>query len=163
MNCDSGFVPKNALITLLIVRALTRSCGVRFSLSRMFIRSRIVRAMRARPMLNCCGDLLADRPHAAVAEMIDIIDRALLLLQFDQVIDDRDDVLLGQRGRRHRDVETELAVDAVAADVAEIVPLLVEEEAVDEGLGRLEIGRIARAELLVDGRRGHLLRSGRCP
>ncbi len=45
----------------------------------------------------------------------------------------------------------QLAVDPVAADVAEVVPLLVEEEAVDQGLGRLQIRRVAGAELLVDG------------
>ncbi len=50
-------------------------------------------------------DLLADRPHAAVAEVIDVVHRALLLLQLDQVVDDRDDVLLRQRRGRHRDVE----------------------------------------------------------
>ena len=101
-------------------------------------------------------DLLADRAHAAVAEMVDVVHRALLLLQLDQVVDDRDDVLLGQRGRRHRDVEPELAVHPVASDVAEVVPLLVEEEPVDQGLGGLQIGRIAGAELLVDGGQGVL-------
>ena len=52
MNCDSWFVPKKVLITDETVRALTRSWGVNLSASRRFIRSLIVRAMRARPSEN---------------------------------------------------------------------------------------------------------------
>ncbi len=91
--------------------------------------------------------------------MIDVVHRALLLLQLDQVVDDRDDVLLRQRRRRHRDVEAELPVDAVAAHVPEVIPLLVEEKAVDERLGGLQVRRVPRAELLVDGPECILLRA----
>ena len=82
--------------------------------------------------------------------MIDVVHRALLLLQLDQVVDYRDDILLRQRRRRHRDVEAELPVDPIAPDVAEVIPLLIEEEAVDERLRRLQVGRVPRAKLLVD-------------
>ncbi|CUP15639.1 Uncharacterised protein [Segatella copri] len=52
MNCDNGLVPKKELITLEIVLALIKSVGVNTSLSRTFIRSRIVRVIRAKPIEN---------------------------------------------------------------------------------------------------------------
>ncbi len=52
MNWLSWLVPKNELITELRVLALIRSVGVNTSLSRTFMRSRMVRAMRARPTPN---------------------------------------------------------------------------------------------------------------
>ena len=52
MNCDSWLVPKKELMTLESVFALMRSTGVKTSLSRTFIRSRMVRAMRTKPTEN---------------------------------------------------------------------------------------------------------------
>ena len=52
MNCESCEVPKNELITEESVLALIRSTGVKTSLSRTFIRSRMVRAMRTKPTEN---------------------------------------------------------------------------------------------------------------
>ena len=52
MNCESCEVPKNELITDERVLALIRSTGVKTSLSRTFIRSRMVRAMRTKPTEN---------------------------------------------------------------------------------------------------------------
>ena len=52
MNCDSWLVPKNELMTLDSVLALIRSTGVKTSLSRTFMRSRIVRAIRTKPTEN---------------------------------------------------------------------------------------------------------------
>ena len=51
---------------------------------------------------------LADRAHAAVAEVVDVVDLALAVAQFDQRLDDREDVVLAQhadgvRRRRGRD------------------------------------------------------------
>ena len=52
MNCERGLVPKNELITLEMVLALIKSVGVNTSLSRTFMRSRMVRLIRARPIEN---------------------------------------------------------------------------------------------------------------
>lgn len=52
MNCDRALVPKNVLMTDEIVLALIRSMGVNTSLSRTFMRSRMVRDIRARPTPN---------------------------------------------------------------------------------------------------------------
>ena len=59
----------------------------------------------------------------------------------------------------HRNVEAELAVDAVAPDITEVVPFLVEEEAVDQGFGGFQVGSIARTQLLVDCGERILLRA----
>ena len=40
---------------------------------------------------------LADRAHAAVAEMVDVVDLALAVAQVDQRLDDGEDVFLAQR------------------------------------------------------------------
>src|SRR6185436_17583228 len=48
MNCDNWLVPKTELITDESVFALIRSAGVNTSLSRTFIRSRMVLAIRER-------------------------------------------------------------------------------------------------------------------
>jgi hypothetical protein len=98
MNWLNWFVPKNELITELRVLALIRSVGVNTSLSRTFMRSRMVRAIRARPTPNwLCR---AARPRCArggCSEVVDVIHIGLRVNQFDEVLDDEDDVLLGEQ------------------------------------------------------------------
>ena len=40
---------------------------------------------------------LAHRAHAAVAEVVDVVDLAAAVAQLDQDLDDRDDVVVGER------------------------------------------------------------------
>ena len=99
---------------------------------------------------------LADRADAAVAEVVDVVDRAAAVLQLDEVAHRLEDVLR----REHREIErralvlrhvaVELVVQLEAADLAEVVALGVEEQVVEERLRRLERRRIARAEAAVD-------------
>ena len=93
---------------------------------------------------------LADRAHAAVAEVIDVVDRPLAVLQIDQVADRLEDVALGQDGVVERLVELELVVQLQAADLRQVVALGVEEQVVEQVLRRLERRRIARAQAAVD-------------
>ena len=95
-------------------------------------------------------ELLADGPHAAVAEVVDVVDVRLAVLQLDQLGDDRDDVLLGQRHRVVLTGQPEPLVHAVPADGAEVVALVGEEEAVEERTGGVHIGRLGAAERLVE-------------
>ncbi len=104
------------------------------------------------PERELLPELLADGPHAAVAEVVDVVHLALAVLQLDELGDDRDDVLLAQRQRRDALVEPEPPVHAVAADVAQVVALVREEEPVEEGARRLDVGRLGPAELLVEVR-----------
>jgi hypothetical protein len=68
-------------------------------------------------------------------------------------LDHRDDVLDVEDGRLavgERAVDAELPVDLVPADLREVVALRVEVEVVEQRLGRLDRGRLARTELPVD-------------
>ena len=55
-----------------------------------------------------------------------------MLRQLDELADERDDVVLGQRARLEVDVEAEALVELVAADAREVVALRVEEELVEQ-------------------------------
>ena len=93
---------------------------------------------------------LADRAHAAVAEVVDVVDRALAVLEIDQVADRLEDVALGEDGVVERFVQLELVVQLQAADLRQVVALRVEEQVVEQVLRRLERRRIARAQAAVD-------------
>ena len=99
---------------------------------------------------------LADRAHAAVAEVVDVVDRAATVLQLDEVTDRLEDVLRREHRRIERgplilgEVAVELVVELQAPDLRQIVALGVEEEVVEERLRRLERGRIARPQAAVD-------------
>src|ERR1051326_3678316 len=49
------------------------------------------------PDIDLLADLLSNCPNAAISKMIDVVDRLLPLLEVDQIIDDRDDVVLRER------------------------------------------------------------------
>ena len=67
------------------------------------MRSRMMRAMRASPMLNWLREQLAHRAHAPVAEMIDVVrvaaSRPALRRRAEkqQVLDDDDEVFAAER------------------------------------------------------------------
>ena len=77
---------------------------------------------------------LADRADAAVAEVVDVVDRALAVLEVDQVADGLEDVALGEHAVVERLVDLELVVQLEAADLREVVALGVEEQVVEERL-----------------------------
>jgi len=61
------------------------------------MRSLIARSMRSEADAVLVLQQLADRADAPVAEVVDVVDlRRLPSLQVDQVLDDREDVLLAQ-------------------------------------------------------------------
>ena len=99
---------------------------------------------------------LADRAHAAVAEVVDVVDRAAAVLELDQVPDRLEDVLRREHGLVERrllvvgQVAVELVVQLEAADRRQVVALGVEEQVVEQRLRRLERRRIARAQAPVD-------------
>src|ERR1700674_4396092 len=92
----------------------------------------------------------ADRTHAAVAEVIDVVQRADVLAQLHQVADGRDEVGGVQRARVERRFQAELDVEFQAAHAAEIVLARVEEHPVEQSRGRFERWRIAGAQFSVD-------------
>ena len=107
------------------------------------------------------GKLLSDGPHAAVRQVVDIVDGGLGVDQLDQVLDDLDDVIVGKHPHVGGRGKAQLLVQAVAAHVSEVVPLLGEEEFVDDVPCGSLIRRFGIAELLVDVVDSFDLRVGR--
>ncbi len=56
------------------------------------------------PDRELVGDQLAHRPHATVAEMIDVVRVPARLGQLEQVANDRDEIIPGEHGFVERDV-----------------------------------------------------------
>ena len=93
---------------------------------------------------------LADRAHATIAEMIDVVDLAAAVLDLDQHPDDRDDVLGAQHAQRVLALEAEAHVHLDAADRRQVVALGVEDQAAEQSLGGVQRRRLARAQHAVD-------------
>jgi hypothetical protein len=66
---------------------------------------------------------LADRAHAAVAEVVDVVDVALAVAQVHQRLDAGDDVFLAQRALRVLGIEREAHVHLHAAHGGQVVAL----------------------------------------
>src|SRR2546426_635109 len=95
-------------------------------------------------------DQLPDGAHAAVAQVVDVVDLAVAVLELDEGADDLQDVLAAQRPLIEGHVDLELVVQLEASHAREVVALGVEEEVVEEGGRGLRGGRIARTEAAVD-------------
>src|SRR5581483_8823344 len=95
-------------------------------------------------------DQLADCAHASVAEVVDVVDLAVAVLELDQVADDLEDVLAPERALIERHVELQLEVELEPPDAREVVALGVEEEVVEERGRGLRGRRIAGTEAAVD-------------
>src|SRR5690606_16562519 len=99
---------------------------------------------------------LADRPDAAVAEMVDVVDLAAAVLQFGQGADAGKDVLGAQHAHAVIGLEAEARVHLDAADSRQIVTLRIEEQAVEQRLGGIHRRRLARTHDAVDFEQGLL-------
>ncbi len=93
---------------------------------------------------------LADRTHATVAEMVDVVDLAPAVAQVDQRLDDRQNVFLAQRAIGVRRIKFEAHVHLDAADRGQVVALAVEEQRLEHVLRRLQRRRLARTHHAID-------------
>ena len=111
------------------------------------------------------GDELADRAHATVAEVVDVVDVVVgvALVQREQVLDRRVQVVLRDDGDLVGESSelSELRVDLVAADLREVVALGVEVHALEQARRRLRRRRLARTQLAVDVHEGFARRADR--
>ena len=150
MNCDSCEEPKNSRTAAAAGLALIRSCGMTVSISteRHALLDRALHAQQADAVLVL--HQFADRAHAAVAEIVDVVDLALAVAQVDQRLDHGQDVFLAQHAHGVRALELEAHVHLDAADGREVVALAVEEQRLEHGLGGFERRRLARAHHAVD-------------
>ncbi|CAI8266327.1 MAG: Uncharacterised protein [Flavobacteriia bacterium] len=96
------------------------------------------------------GQLLANGAHPSVAQVIDVVHLRFGVDQFDQVLDDADDVLLGQYLDVRFDLEFELFVQTVTTDFSKVVSRLREKQLIDDSPGRLLIGRLSISKLSVN-------------
>ena len=95
-------------------------------------------------------ELLAHGTHAAVRQVVDIVDVGAGVDELYEVADNGYDILLGENLHVHARGQAELAVYAVTAHVAEVVALLREEQVEDYFTGAGIIRRLGVAELSVD-------------
>ncbi len=94
---------------------------------------------------------LTDRTHPAVAQVVDVVDLTLTILQADQDLQDLEDVVLAQHADFVADFRGfEAHVHLHAADRAEVVALRVEEQGVEHRFGGFRGRRLARAHHAID-------------
>ena len=93
---------------------------------------------------------LADRPHAAVAEMIDVIHVRRIAPQLQQVANHFVEVPRAEHFLVERGVESELRVQLQPSHAREVVLLRVEEHAFEQRAGTLLGRRVARPQAPVD-------------
>ncbi len=123
---------------------------------------------------------LAHRTHAAVAEVVDVVDFAAAVAQLDQHADHREDVVVGQHARAILALCADALVEALepgrrlvvdllgigtavelhAADRRQVVALLGVEQAVEEAFDGVFGGRLARTHHAVDRDLGRPLIGG---
>ena len=92
----------------------------------------------------------ADRANTAVAEVVDVVDLALAVLEVDQRLDDFQDVLAAQYGHVIGDIKVETHVHLDAADSRKIVAVGVEEQAIEHGFGGFARRRLTRTHDTID-------------
>ena len=80
--------------------------------------------------------------------LVELLGQAEQLRQRDELLDQGDDVVVGQGARLEVDVEVQARVELVAADAREVVALGVEEELVEQVARVVDARRLARALLL---------------
>src|SRR5207247_4113214 len=111
-------------------------------------------------------DELADRAHPSVAEVVDVVGVPLAVVELDDPRDDAHDVVVvlerrlavrcaldvlrRERAVAHVEIEAELAVQLVAADLCEVVATEGGEERRHEVPGVVDRRRVARTQTLVD-------------
>jgi len=93
---------------------------------------------------------LADGAHPAVAQVVDVVGRADAHGQLQLVVEDVDEILLGERALGQGDVPVQLQVGLEPAHLGQIVAFRIEEHALEHARGDLEGRGIAGAQLLVE-------------
>src|SRR5262245_12761455 len=93
---------------------------------------------------------LADRAHAPIAEVVDVVDIALAVAKIHECTNDGNDVFLAQHPHGVGRVEVEPHVHLHPADGREVVALGIEEQRLEHVLRGVERRRLARAHHAID-------------
>ena len=94
-------------------------------------------------------ELFAYGTDTAVAQVVDVIDVGFGIYKLDEILDDLNDVFFGEDAYVCSGLEAELAVDAVAAHVAQVVAFVGEEELLDHVACSCLIRRFGVTQLTV--------------
>ena len=89
-------------------------------------------------------------PHAAVAQVIDVVYLALALVDNDHHSNDGDDVVAGQGHGAHAFGQCQSAIELVAPNASKVVPPRLEKQVVDQVARVLQAGRLPRPETAVE-------------
>ena len=106
---------------------------------------------------------LAHRTHAAIAEIVDVVDFAAAVAQFRQRLEDGENVFLAQHAHRVGRIQAHAHVHLDAADRRQVIAFGVEEELAEQGLGRVQRRRLARTHDAIDVDQRLLRGCGSCP
>ena len=93
---------------------------------------------------------LAHRTHAAIAEIVDVVDFAAPVAQFRQRLEDGENVFLAQHAHRVGRVQAHAHVHLHAADRRQVVALAVEEQLAEQGFGGVQRRRLAGTHDAID-------------
>ena len=104
---------------------------------------------------------LADAADAPVAQVVDVVDRALAVLDVDEHLQHVDDVGARKRPRALDLLTAHPAVELHPADRRQVVAVRGEEQVVEQALRRVLRGRLARAHHPIDLDQGLDLAAGR--
>ena len=92
----------------------------------------------------------AHATHAAIAQVIDVIDFAVAVAQVHQNLDHGQDIFVGQHHRTGRAIAADLGVELHAADARQIVRIGVVEQALEQGLDCIFGWRLAGTHHAID-------------
>ena len=121
---------------------------IRFSLTKAFLDSTF---NPDQPCTKLIFSQFTDTPYTTVAQMVDIVDLAASIAQFDQNLDDRKNIVIGQSHRSSQFVTTDPAVEFHPADSRQIVPLFIVEKAIEQSFNRFFSRRFTWAHHTIDG------------
>ncbi len=102
------------------------------------------------PHRELVGDELTHRPDPPVAQVVDVVRVPATLGELQQIADDGHEVLAREDRVLGRHVDLETLIDLVAPDSPQVVPLRVEEQALERRAGGLEVGGLTGAQQRVD-------------
>ena len=90
--------------------------------------------------------------------MVDIVDRSVRVNQLNEILDNLDDIILSQHTHIRVGIQSELAVDTVAAYLAQVITLVREEQVLEHLACAGVIGRIGVTQLAIDVQHSLFLR-----
>ena len=104
--------------------------------------------------------LLPYRSDAAVRQVVNVIDVRVRVHQIQEVLDDEQDVILGQRSVLNVFLNVQFAVDTESSHLTQIVALLREEQLINHPTRCVQIWWLSIAKLAVDVLHSFFLRVG---